>query len=255
MSQILPISLQALQNDSAALERIGTNVANIMTPGYRREMAVQAPLMPASGLPGLTGASSFAAAVAAQQAAPGANAASPAALHFDPRHGTIKATDVPLDVALLGAGFFEVETDAGPAYTRNGQFKLDARGTLMTAQGHPVEGRGGRITLAPGPVTIASNGQVTQAGKVVGQLKVMDLEGAGAISHPESGLYAAAATPRELPDAQVQVRQGALENSNVDHMAEMVRMVQTMRHFETMTKVVQGYDDMMGTAIRKLGEF
>jgi flagellar basal-body rod protein FlgF len=51
------------------------------------------------------------------------------------------------------------------------------------------------------------------------------------------------------------VRQGALENSNVDHMTEMVQMVQVMRHFETMARVVQGYDEMVGTAINKLGSF
>ena len=53
----------------------------------------------------------------------------------------------------------------------------------------------------------------------------------------------------------MQVRQGALENSNVDHMTEMVHMTQVMRHFETMTRVVQSYDDMVGTAINKLGSF
>jgi len=255
MSQVLPISLQALQNDAAALDRIGTNVANVMTPGYRRETAVQAPMLPTAGMPGV---SSFAAALAAHGATAGdvpATAATPAMVHFDPRHGTIKTTDAPLLVALLGAGFFEVETDAGPAYTRDGQFRLDARGTLVTAQGHPVAGRGGRITLAPGRVTIDGTGQLTQGGRVVGQLKVMDLDAAGPLSHVDGGLYTAAATPRPLPDADVQVRQGALENSNVDHMGEMVQLVQVMRHFETMTRVVQDVDDMTGTAIRKLGEF
>jgi flagellar basal-body rod protein FlgF len=58
-----------------------------------------------------------------------------------------------------------------------------------------------------------------------------------------------------MADGAVQVRQGALENSNVDHMTEMVQMVQVMRHFETMTHVVQSYDEMVGTAIAKLGSF
>lgn len=263
MSQVLPISLQSLQNDSAALDRIGTNIANITTPGYRREMQLQAPLLAVDGLPGAS--SVFAAQVAAQarhaqaQLAATGDAtpasASAIALRFDPSHGTIKTTDAPLDVALLGGGFFEVETDAGPAYTRDGQFRVDARGTLVTAQGHAVAGRGGQITLTTSPVTIDRLGQVTQDGRNVGQLKVMDLDTAGAIQHPQGGLYTSTTPPQALPDAAIQVRQGALENSNVDHMAEMVQLVQVMRHFETMTRVVQGYDDMMGTAISKLGSF
>ena len=261
MSQVLPISLQALQNDSNAMDRISANLANMTTPGYRREMALQAPVLPVDGLPG--GGSMFASVVDAQRqqalvSAGNVSTASPsltAALHFDTRAGTLKTTDAPLDVALQGKGFFEVETDQGPAYTRNGQFHLDARGTLVTAEGHPVVGRGGRITLSPGPVTIGADGQLTQAGRSVGQLKVMDLSEAGPLQHSGGSLYAVAGPARPVADADVQVRQGALENSNVDHMTEMVQMVQVMRHFETMTRVVQGYDDMVGTAINKLGSF
>ena len=261
MSQVLPISLQALQNDSTAMDRIGANLANMTTPGYRREMALQAPVLPADGLPGA--ASVFASVVDAQrhqaQAAAAIGAAPTpalaAGLHFDTRAGTLKTTDAPLDLAIQGKGFFEVETDQGPAYTRNGQFHLDARGTLVTAEGHPVAGTGGRITLSPGPVTIDAAGQLIQGGRNVGQFKVMDLSEAGALQHAGASLYAAAGPARPMAEADVQVRQGALENSNVDHMAEMVQMVQVMRHFETMARVVQGYDDMVGTAISKLGAF
>jgi flagellar basal-body rod protein FlgG len=59
---------------------------------------------------------------------------------------------------------------------------------------------------------------------------------------------------KTVPDTQLRIRQGFLENSNVDSSQEMTQLVQTMRHFETMQKVVQGYDDMMGAAIRKLGD-
>ena len=261
MSQVLPISLQALQNDSTAMDRISANLANMTTPGYRREMALQAPVLPADGLAGVS--SVFASVVDAQRqqarSADGIGSAPtpslPAALHFDTRPGTLKTTDAPLDVALQGTGFFEIETEQGPAYTRNGQFHLDARGTLVTAEGHPVAGRGGRITLSPGPVTIDATGQLTQNARSVGQLKVMDLGDAGALQHTGGSLYAAAGPARPMADAEVQARQGALENSNVDHMTEMVQMVQVMRHFETMTRVVQGYDDMVGTAINKLGAF
>jgi flagellar basal-body rod protein FlgF len=57
-----------------------------------------------------------------------------------------------------------------------------------------------------------------------------------------------------VSDVDVQIRQGFLENSNVSSMQEMVQLMQTMRHFESMQKVATGYDEMMGTAIRKLGD-
>lgn len=261
MSLVLPVSLQSLQNDSTAMDRIGVNLANLTTPGYRREMALQAPVLPTESLPGA--ASAFASAIdsqrqqiqAAADAAADTRPTLAGVLHFDTRHGTLKTTDAPLDVALMGDGFFEVETDQGPAYTRNGQFHVDARGTLITAQGHPVAARGGQITLAPGPVTIDATGQVIQNTRSVGQLKVMDLDGAGQLQHSADGLYTPTSPAQPMVDADIQIRQGALENSNVDHMTEMVQMVQVMRHFETMTRIVQSYDDMVGTAISKLGSF
>ena len=260
MNPILPVSLKALQNDSAAMDRIGANLANLPTPGYRREMALQAPIL---GSDGLSGAPAFAGAIDRQrrqvQAVAGgaiADVTPPASvIRFDTRHGTLKTTDAPLDVALLGNGFFEIETEHGPAYTRNGQFHIDARGTLVTGQGQVVSGRGGPIVLTPGPVTIDAAGQVIQNGRPVGQLKVVDVEAPDSLQHLGGSLYTATTPARVMADADVQVRQGALENSNVDHMTEMVQMVQTMRHFETMTRVLQSYDDMVGTAITKLGSF
>jgi flagellar basal-body rod protein FlgG len=255
MTAILPVSLQALQNDSAAMDRIGANIANLPTPGYRREIAVQAPILGADGVSAFAGAVESQRAQAQAAAAPAAVAPLAGALRFDTRHGTLKTTDAPLDVALLGAGFFEIETEHGPAYTRNGQFHVDARGTLVTSQGLPVAGRGGQITLAPGPVSIDATGQVIQNARPVGQLKVVELDAPDALQHLGGSLYASSTPSRPLADAQVQVRQGALENSNVDHMTEMVQMTQVMRHFETMARVVQSYDDMVGTAINKLGSF
>ena len=57
-----------------------------------------------------------------------------------------------------------------------------------------------------------------------------------------------------LKDGDIQLKQGFLEGSNVEPRQEMVQLIQTMRHFESMQKVSQGYDDLMGQAIRKLGD-
>ena len=57
-----------------------------------------------------------------------------------------------------------------------------------------------------------------------------------------------------VPESAVQLRQGFLENSNVNHLHEMVRLLETVRHLETLQKVALGYDEMLATSIRKLGE-
>jgi flagellar basal-body rod protein FlgG len=68
------------------------------------------------------------------------------------------------------------------------------------------------------------------------------------------GLMTTDQVPMQLRDSDVQLRQGFLENSNVNSMQEMAQLIQSMRHFESMQRVALGYDEMIGGAVRKLGE-
>jgi len=257
MTDILAISLHAMQHDMSRLERISMNMANAATPGYKREVAVSLPL--SSG--------GFTDAMKAVDASPAAATAAPTVLpgalvvRTDLRPGMLRSTGRPLDVALGGAGFFEVSTEAGPAYTRQGTWQLDARGRLVTAQGHPVMGLGGEIILSHSRPRIDGTGQVFDTamdGRAdappVAQLKVVQFDGLGDLERMGDGLLRTSAQPTLLVGGDVQVQQGLLENSNVSPMHEMVRLIQSMRHFESMQKVVLGYDDMIGAAVRKLGE-
>ena len=70
----------------------------------------------------------------------------------------------------------------------------------------------------------------------------------------EAGLYQQGSAQIAPADGEARVRQGYLENSNVDSTAEMVGLIESMRHFEAAQKIIQGYDDMLEKAIRKLGE-
>lgn len=247
MNEILAIGLRSMQGDMARVEQIGVNLANELTPGYKRGVAVQA-----------SQGASFAAHLNGAAALP-ESAGGPVAplldIAIDARAGTFRSTGQSLDVALAGRGFFEVATDAGPAYTRQGSFRLDARGRLVTAQGHPVMGISGEIVInGASPLITASGAITTGDGTPVTQLKVVEFEGHAGPRRLGDGLYAAGQDMKLVGEADVQVRQGFLENSNISPSYEMTSMIQAMRHFECMQKVVQGYDDMVGTAIRKLGE-
>jgi flagellar basal-body rod protein FlgF len=249
MNEVLAISLQSLQADMARLDQISMNLANALTPGYKRGIAVQAPI-----------SNEFAAYLSNPANYPTESATAPSVLFApDARPGTLKSTGQSLDVALAGKGYFEVITDSGPAYTRQGSFRLDARGRLVTGQGYPVMGIAGEVTLNLTDPVIGANGAISArasspAAMAAAQLKVVEFDPAARLESLGDGLYAAGPGMKLLTDQEVTVRQGFLENSNVSSTYEMTALVQAMRHFESMQKVAQGYDDMLGSAIRKLGE-
>lgn len=256
MTDVLAIGLHSMQLDMARLERIGMNLANATTPGYKREVATALPML-AGGF-----VDAMKAIDAAQPTQPDTAAAtSLLMIQTDARPGTLKATGQGLDVALGGSGFFEIGTEAGLAYTRQGNWHLDARGRLVTAQGHPVMGQGGEIVLTHSNPRIDASGQVfdtTVDGRAdptpVAQLKVVRFDDTKDLQRVGDGLVRALLPPVQVADAEVEVRQGFLENSNVNSMQEMAQLIQSMRHFESMQKVVLGYDEMIGAAVRKLGE-
>jgi hypothetical protein len=169
--------LQALQQDIAGLDRISMNLANALTPGYKRSLAgpggssaaaggdfshvlARLGLQRSSQLPQTASPASTTAmsADSADPALPTPSAFSDVSIDFT--QGTLKPTGEPLDLALNGKGFFEVATATGPAYTRQGNFSLDARGRLVTAAGDPVMGTAGEIILERRQVVIDGNGNV-----------------------------------------------------------------------------------------------
>lgn len=264
MQEVLALALQSMQQDMQRVDRIGSNLANALTPGYQRDVMARQAVS--------TSTTTFQAFVDAQRVGgPGTGlhveqpgTLAPALLvHTDTRPGSLKSTGQSLDVALAGPGYFEVATPSGPAYTRQGNFHLDARGRLVNASGLPVMGKGGEIYLKAGNPFIDASGNIFEAqetGRVPGdsapvaQLKVLVPQEQAAMRRIGEGLLSAGGPLDDVKEADIQLKQGFTENSNVNSMQEMVQLVETMRHFESMQKVVLGYDDMTGQAIRKLGD-
>jgi flagellar basal-body rod protein FlgG len=179
----------------------------------------------------------------------------------DPRPGTLKATGQPLDFALPGPGWFEVATPQGTAYTRQGNFRLDAAGRLVTQQGLAVMGVGGEIVLSSGAPVVDGTGRVFEGPAAsrggttpIAQLKVVQFDAASTLQRIGDGLVLVQGTPALAAEGAVPVQQGFLENSNVSALHEMLQLLETVRHLETLQKVALGYDEMLGTSIRKLGD-
>lgn len=167
--------------------------------------------------------------------------------------GPLKQTGNTLDVALDGDGFFVVNTPQGRAYTRQGNFRMDSAGRLVTSEGYEVQG-GGPITINGGRVDIDAKGAILVDGTPAGTLDIVDFQKPYALQKLGEGLFIPA-NPQETPVnvTTTTVQQGTLEGSNVNVVAEMVRMIETTRYFESCQKVVRSYDDITGKAANDLG--
>lgn len=178
------------------------------------------------------------------------------AINFQP--GTLRPTGAPLDFAIEGKGFFEVEMpDGSYGYTRDGQFRLDAQGQLITSQGFPVLGEGGPIRVNPAnnaPLSIAPTGEVTQGEEVKGKLHLVEFSNPQKLTQISSGFFLANDPAAGVTDSSTsRVQQGFLEGSNTSPTVEMATLITAMRMFEANQKVLQMQDDRAGRAITDLG--
>lgn len=246
MTNALAIAVQGMQNDLYGMDMISQNVANISTPGYRRELASSQSFSDALQNASLDGSNNQ------------IGVSLPVITSIlDTTAGPVKYTGRPLDLAIGGNAYFLVNTPAGPAYSRAGNFHLDATGRLVNQNGYPVAGRSGDIVVQ-GNVspTIAANGEITANGVVIDQIRLVGFSENPNLQPQGDGLLVPAkeeAQPIDQPNATVQV--GYLEGSNVSQLDEMVNMIGTYRNFESLQKLFQGYDQQMGDAIQQLGRF
>jgi flagellar basal-body rod protein FlgF len=170
--------------------------------------------------------------------------------------GGLRRTDAPLDVAIEGQGFFQVNTATGPRFTRDGRFRLDPNGQIVTAAGQPVaDDGGGAITLDPekGPVTIAEDGTITQGTERVAKLGVVNFATAATLEKVGDNLYRNTSNQQAQPNPDAKVRQGMLENSNVQPIAEITRMIQVSRAYEQMARIMEAQTELSKSAVERMG--
>jgi len=173
---------------------------------------------------------------------------------IDLAQGTLRPTGNALDLAISGKGFFSVDGPNGTLYTRNGNFRLDPAGKLVTADGYAVRGAAGPMTLqASLPIAISSDGAVQQGGQTIGQLAVADFPGAAGLLKQGSS-YFRPTDPKGAPAAAtgVSVEQGKLEDSNAGSAQAAISVVGVMRQFEMLQKAAQIGNDMGKQAIEQV---
>ena len=198
-----------------------------------------------------------------EQRAPAKDAQVPHAARFvldsgvarDFGQGPLKTTSNELDVAIEGDGFFSVQTPDGERYTRDGRFRLDTTGQLVTQSGAAVLSQGGApITLRRegSSPAIGADGTVSQDGEIIGRIGVVRFDNLAALSKTGDGLYLAdGVAPNPAPDARV--AQGMLEGSNANPVLEVVKLIEVSRAYERVTRMMDQTQDLSRRAIERLG--
>lgn len=171
--------------------------------------------------------------------------------------GSVEITEKPLDLAVVGHGFFEILLpDGTTAYTRNGQFQVSANGEIVTARGMVLQPS---ITIPDDAqnITISTDGIVEATifgqatAQTLGNLTVTNFINPTGLQAIGSNMFietAASGSPVQgQPGSQGlgHLEQGALENSNVDVVQELVNMITTQRTYEMNSKVISTADQML----------
>lgn len=235
MLDALGVTEVGMLNDVQRLHAISHNLANAGTVGFKKEFAV---------------ARSFVDRLADETGGYGAPTMT---THVDHSEGTLKYTGNPLDAGLEGAGYFAVATPLGEAYTRQGNWRLDVNGRLVTSNGHPLLGVAGEIHVTSPEPRIDAQGRVWDGNVQVAQLRLVNVNNPDLLRPMGQGLFAATEST-DLGESRPGVRQGFTESANVVAMHEMIKLMETVRHFEASQRIIRGYDAMLDRAINVGGE-
>lgn len=231
------IALSGMRARLDQLDRLAADISNVNTAGYKSERTADAEAKRAQFGEVLQSAIDVTA----------------GNRRLDISPGTMTGTGRALDFAIDGTGFFELQTPAGPRYTRNGHFSRGADGMLVAEDGSPVMGANGPLQLGKGDVTVDPDGTVKTDGVAAGKLRIMTFENPTALA-AESGARMRADNALPVEVAQPVVNAGTLEQSNVSLVDRVAELTTVSRSFEALQKAMSlMMNDIDGKAIEQLG--
>lgn len=165
--------------------------------------------------------------------------------------GPVTPTERPLDIALEGSGFTVVRTAQGERLSRGGSLRLDAERRLTDASGNPVLLDNGAPALPQGEIRIDADGTVSVEGQRIGRLRLERAGDGAMLFHEAGGLLRS--DRGTIPVEDVVVRQGHLEESNVNVLDSMVEMIEIQRSFASVQRTLTILDGATDTAVNRLG--
>lgn len=255
MIRSLWIAKTGLDAQQTNLDVISHNLANVSTNGYKRQRAVFEDLLYQNlRQPGAQSTQQTQIPSGLQL---GVGVRTVATEHIHTQ-GSLQRTENPLDMAINGQGFFQIQMPDGTlAYTRDGAFQRDSTGQIVTASGYPLSPA---ITVPSDAisVTVSRDGivSITLAGQpaptTIGNVQLATFINNGGLQSVGENLYvetASSGTPTpNTPGSNGAglINQGMVETSNVNVAEELVTMIQTQRAYEMNSKAVQTSDAMLG---------
>ena len=253
----LDIGATGMLAQQTNVDVISNNIANMTTTGFKRQRAAFLDLIYQNiDRPGSTSSDSGTTVPAGIQMGLGVRPGSVYRLH---QQGPIQITENPLDVAIMGEGFFQIELPSGEtAYTRDGTFQMNENGEIVTVQGYIVDPG---ITIPPDAmdIDINDNGEVLvqQPGSTsvtnVGQIQLANFVNPTGLASIGDNLYletdASGSPTTGIPNQEEfgALRQGALEQSNVNVVEEITELIAAQRAYEMNSNVISTSDEMLQT--------
>lgn len=217
------------------LDVVSNNLANAGTPGYKRSESIfrtvyEAALRDANG--------------DLQPGAPGSAFVRTDHVGTDFSRGSAQHTGSPLHALIDGRGFFEIETENGPRYTRAGNFIINRDGQLSTPSGQAVMGDGGPILIGDGDATIHPSGNIVdRSGNIYGRLKVVEFDDVHGLVREGHSLFRAGDDVTATPAVAPVLIPESIEGSNVQSTRELATLVMLQRAFETNLRAMQIDDE------------
>lgn len=254
MNGALWVAKTGLTAQDASLRTISNNLANVSTVGFKKDRAVFQDLFYQIDRQPGSQSSQTTQLASGLQLGTGVKTVGTQKLFTN---GTLQITSQSTDLAVNGRGFFQVlSPDGSLNYTRDGQFHLDPNGQLVTANGYTLEPA---ITIPANTQTVSVSDDgivsVTQVGNStptqIGTIQIADFVNPGGLEAKGQNLFVetAASGPATVGSPGVagmgSLKQGALENSNVNVVEELVSMISTQRAYEINSKVISTADQML----------
>ncbi|MCB0391426.1 MAG: flagellar basal-body rod protein FlgF [Bdellovibrionales bacterium] len=242
---------------SSKLDTIANNIANTNTTAFKKSKQVFNEYLTANEkIPDVIQVPKVPASIESFYDMQGGDKAyvNAAGTYVDHTQGILKPTGNNFDLAIEGSGYFEVLAPDGVRLTRDGSFKRDVDGRLVTKQGFPVLLAGapganpqGRIASTnSNNIVISYSGQIFADGNEVGQISLVDIKNKEALKPTGQNSFTLKDNYNEplLIAEEAQVHQGFVEASNVNVVAEMTDMINATRTFESTQQAIKAFDSM-----------
>ncbi|MBY5458232.1 flagellar basal-body rod protein FlgG [Rhizobium leguminosarum] len=258
----LAIAATGMDAQQTNLEVIANNIANINTTGFKRARAEFSDLLyQTERAKGVANRANQAVVPEGANIGLGVQTSAVRNLHLQ---GELTQTGNDLDVALIGKGFFQIQsTDGTTLYTRAGAFNKNDQGQLVTIDGYEVV-PGITIPTGSTELTISRSGQVSAKlpgatdATVLGQLTLADFVNEAGLQPLGDNLFQETAASGEAvignPDEEgfAYMKQGYLESSNVDPVKEITELISAQRAYEMNSKVITTADEMASIVSKNL---